>query len=168
MKVCFIGHRTVENSEELASLLNDVVVTLINNGATTFLFGSMSEFNDLSWQVVTNLQKKNFAIKRVYVRSAFQHIDKSYKDYLLSSYEDTYFPHKIEKAGKYSYLERNYIMIDTSDVCVFYYNENYIPPLKRQPKHNKLLPKSRNSGTKLAYSYALHKKKEIVNLYKTK
>lgn len=55
------------------------------------------------------------------------------KKYLLESYEETYFSPKLEKAGKYSYVERNYEMIDSSTYCVFYYNENYVPPLSRQP-----------------------------------
>ena len=118
-----------------------------------FLFGSKSDFNDLSWEIVTTLKKDYPYLKRIYVRSAFQYIDKSYEEYLAKYYEDTYFPKKIENAGKFSYVERNYEMIDNSTYCVFYYNENYIPPTKR------------NSGTNIAYNYAKKKKKEIINLF---
>ena len=166
MKVCFIGHRTIEKTEKLISLLKETVITLINKDVTTFLFGSMSEFDNLSWEVVSGLKKEYPYIRRVYVRSAHQNINKSYEDYLLKSYEETYFPPKLENAGKYSYVERNYDMIDNSLYCVFYYNENYIPPLKRQSKHNTLSPSRRNSGTKIAYKYALKKKKIVINLYK--
>lgn len=127
---------------------------LIKKGATKFLFGSKSEFDKLSWEVVTDLKKEFPFIKRVYVRSAFQHIDNSYKKYLLVSYEETYFPLKIEKAGKYSYVERNFEMIDNSNVCIFYFNKNYIPT-----------PSNRKSGTKIAFAYAQKKKKQIINLY---
>ncbi len=126
----------------------------MKKGGTTFLFGSMSEFDNLSWEIVTDLKKEHPNIRRVYVRSAFQHIDKSYEEYLLKSYEKTYFPSKIEKSGKYSYVERNYEMIDNSLYCVFYYNENYIATSKH------------NSGTKIAYKYAVKKKKIIFNIYK--
>lgn len=167
MKACFIGHKTIEKNDELIASLKETIVTLINKGVTTFLFGSMSQFNDLSWEVVTELKKRYHFIKRVYVRSAYQHMDKSYEDYLLKSYEETYFPPKIEHAGKYSYIERNYEMIDTSTYCVFYFNEGYIAPPKRQSKHNNMLTTPRrNSGTKIAYTYATRKKKEIINLYK--
>ncbi len=166
MKVCFIGHKNIDKSQELISLLKETVVTLINKGATTFLFGSMSAFDDLSWEVVTELKKEYLFIKRVYVRSTYQYINESYEEYLLKSYEETYFPPKIENAGKYSYVERNYEMINNSAYCVFYYNQNYIPPLKRSSKDNMLLPSRRNSGTKNAYEYAVKKKKEIINLYK--
>lgn len=153
MQVCFIGHRTIEKTEDTIASLRKTVVTLIKIGATTFLFGSMSEFDNLAWKVVTELKKEYPCIKRVYVRSAYQYVDEFYENYLLESYEETYFPKKIENAGRYSYVERNYEMIDRSTYCVFYYNENYIPPSKR------------NSGTKIAYKYALKKKKEIFNLY---
>ena len=166
MKVCFIGHRTIKETEELIFSLKETVATLIKKGVTTFLFGSMSAFDELSWKVVTRFMEECPYIKRIYVRSTYQYIDKSYEKYLLEFYEETYFPSKIENAGKYSYVERNYEMIDSSTYCVFYYNEHYIPSLKRPPKHNMLLPTKRNSGTKIAYEYAKKKKKEIINLYK--
>ena len=166
MKVCFIGHKTIEKTNALISSLKETVVTLINAGVTTFLFGSRSDFDDLSWEIVTELKEEYPQIKRVYVRSAYPYIDKAYEEYLLQFYEETYFPPQIENAGKYSYIERNYEMIDKSTYCVFYYNENYIPPLKRPTKHNIVLPSRRNSGTKIAYEYAAKKKKEIINLYK--
>lgn len=102
MKVCFIGHRTIQKDEELISSLKQTIIDLINKGATTFLFGSMSEFDDLSWEIVTTLKTKYPFIKRVYVRSAYRYIDKCYENYLLESYEETYFPPKLESAGKYS------------------------------------------------------------------
>ena len=153
MKVCFIGHRVIEKTEELISLLKETVVRFVENGVTTFLFGSMSEFDSLSWEIVTEMKETYSSIKRVYVRSAYQYIDKLYEEYLLKFYEESYFPPKLKNAGKYSYVERNYAMIDDSTYWVFYYNESYNVPLKR-------------SGTKIAYNYAVKKKKEIINLYK--
>lgn len=163
MKACFIGHKNINKNEGLICLLTEVVITLIRKGVDTFLFGSMSEFNNLSWEVVTKLKKEYPYIKRIYVRSAYQHLDKAYEEYLLKFYEETYFPEKVENAGKYSYVERNCEMIDNATYCVFYYNENYIP-IKQQSKHG--LQTKRNSGTKIAYKYATKKKKEIINLYK--
>ena len=154
MAVCFIGHRKIDNKKELFESLRATIISLIDNGVTTFIFGSMSDFDTLSWEIVTELKSIYPFIKRIYVRSSFQYISTSYEKYLLNSYEQTYFPDKIQKAGKCSYVERNYEMIDTSIYCVFYYNPNYIPPSKRK------------SGTKIAYDYALRKKKTIINLYK--
>ncbi len=162
MRACFIGHRRIERSEKLILSLKETVKMLISKGVKTFLFGSMSEFNDLSWEIVTELKERYPFIKRVYVRSAYQHVDKSYAKYLLEFYEETYFLPKLKNAGKYSYVERNYEMIENSTYCVFYYNENYIPALKQSTKQKS---NSRNSGTKIAYQYAMKKKKEIINLY---
>lgn len=94
MKACFIGHRTIEETEELTSLLKNTVITLIKKGVTSFLFGSMSAFDDFSWKVVTDLKKEYPFIKRVYVRSSYQYIHESYEKYLLELYEETYFPPK--------------------------------------------------------------------------
>ncbi len=165
MRACFIGHRTITKTDELKALLNQTIIKLINCGVDTFLFGSSSEFNDLAWEAVTELKKHYPTLKRIYVRSSFQHIDNSYEKYLLKLYEETYFPQKIKNAGKYSYVERNYEMIDSSNFCIFYYNENYTAPFKKQIKHDKLPPKTRNSGTKIAYKYACYKKKTIINLF---
>ncbi len=166
MRVCFIGHRTIEKKEELAFLLKETILTLINKNVTIFLFGSKSEFDDLAWKIVTELKATYPFIKRVYVRSTHQFIDKTYEEYLLKSYEETYFPLHIANAGKYSYIERNYEMINNSTFCVFYYNKNYVPQLKQNRKNKMLQQSSPNSGTKIAYNYALKKKKIIINLYK--
>ncbi len=166
MQVCFIGHRTTRKNEELISSLKQIIIDLIGKGVTTFLFGSMSEFNELSWKIVTALKSTYPFIKRVYVRSSYQYINKSYEKYLHEYYEETYFPPKLENAGKYSYVERNYEMIDNSTYCVFYYNDNYVVPLSRKPKNNMLFESKRNSGTKIAYYYAIKRNKTIINLYK--
>ena len=154
MKACFIGHRKIVKNNELILSLRKTIISLITKGVITFLFGSKSQFNELAWEVVSELKKDYPFIKRVHVRSAFQYISESYGKYLHTFYEETYFPKKIENAGKYSYVERNFEMIDKSNYCIFYYNENYVSTLKR------------NSGTKIAYNYAQNKKKEIINLYK--
>ena len=131
-----------------------------------FLFGSKSQFDKLCLQVVTEFKKNYPHIRRIYVRAEFPYIDEVYMAYLLKRYDYTYFPERLVNAGKATYVERNYEMIDNSTYCVFYYNQNYIPPLKKSAKHNILLPSRRKSGTKIAYEYATKKKKKIINLYK--
>ena len=160
MQACFIGHRTINKSEELIKELSNVVLELINKGVTTFLFGSMSEFDDLSWEIVTKVREKHPFIKRVNVRASFQNVSRSYEKYLYQFYEETYFPNKLQKAGKISYVERNFEMIDKSNYCIFYYNQNYEPPLRLQNKGKRTL--KTKSGTKLAYEYAVKKKKETI------
>ncbi len=150
---CFLGHRTINQTEELKQrLFKNIEFLIINNKVDTFLFGSKSQFNDLALEVVTTLKTKYSFINRVYVRAEFPFIDDNYKKYLLNKYDETYFPEKILNSGKATYIERNYEMINKSNICIIYYNE-------------KNLPTNRKSGTKIAYNYALKQNKNIINVF---
>lgn len=164
MIATFIGHRKIQNSELLTEQIKQTVLNLIDEKQVdTFLFGSRSAFDDLCLEVVTEIKQSRPHIKRIYVRAAYPYIDSGYESYLLKFYDATYIANKIEKAGKAAYVERNAYMIDKADICVFYYNENYQPPLK--PATNKLIFSNQpKSGTKIAYDYAVQKKKTIINL----
>ena len=154
---CFIGHRKIEGENELKDKLYDIVEKLIvNEHVDTFLFGSKSVFDKLCLKVVTSLKDKYPHIKRIYVRAEFQYINDDYKEYLLQSYDDTFYPEKISGSGRAAYVERNKIMIDSSGICVMYYNENYTP----QPK--KATSSQPKSGTKIAYEYARKKEKNSI------
>ena len=139
---CFLGHRTIHENEELRSnLANTIEKLIINDKVDTFLFGSKSRFNDLCYEIVSELKEKYHHIKRVYVRAEFPVIDESYERYLLLRYEDTYFPEKLHNAGRAVYVERNFEMIDNSQFCLVYYDEAHAPT-------------KRKSGTKIALEYA--------------
>ena len=147
---CFIGHRTINETEELKLKLVEIIEKLIvDENIDTFLFGSKSRFNSLCHELVTEIKEKYPHIKRIYVRAEYLNIDESYKNYLLESYEDTYFSEKIIGAGKASYVERNCEMINKSRFCIFYYDEQNAPT-------------TRKSGTKIALDYAIKQKKEII------
>ena len=147
---CFIGHREINLTDELKEKLRVVIERLITDESIdTFLFGSKSQFDDLCWDIVTEIKKKYPHIKRIFVRAEYPYIDESYKAYLLGNYEDTYFPKSVLGAGKASYVKRNCEMIDNSRYCIVYYKEDYTP-------------KSRKSGTKIALTYAEKKKKNII------
>ncbi len=147
---CFIGHREINVTDELKEKLHVVIERLIvYENIDTFLFGSKSQFDDLCYDVVTEIKKKHPHIKRIFVRAEYPYIDESYKAYLLESYEDTCFPKSVLGAGKASYVKRNCEMIDNSRFCIVYYKEDYTP-------------KDRKSGTKIAFDYAEKKKKTII------
>ena len=161
---CFFGHRKIDETEELKNKLSEIIENLIvNENVDTFLFGSKSQFDDLCHKIVTELKEKYPHIRRVYVRSAFQHIPDWYEDSLLEYYEETYFPEKIENSGRASYVERNQEMINKSDFCVVYYDENYLPPRRKNSRRD-LTDYQPKSGTKVAYDYAVRKRKEIINV----
>ena len=162
---CFFGHRKINETSELVEMLAKTIELLITDrGVNTFYFGSKSEFDDLCHKIVTELKEKYPHIKRIYVRSAFQHIPDWYEDSLLQHYEDTYFPEHMENAGRASYVERNQEMINKSDFCIVYYDENYAPP-KRKNSRRDLTDYQPRSGTKIAYDYAVKKKKIIINCF---
>ena len=149
---CFFGHRTINETEELKSKLIKIIEKLIvDEKVDTFLFGSKSRFNSLCQETVTELKEKYPHIKRIYVRAEYPDINEHYKDYLLESYEDTYYPEHIIGSGRAAYVERNYEMIDKSKFCIVYYDEPNAPT-------------TRKSGTKIALDYAIKHKKEVIIL----
>lgn len=146
---CFIGNRTINETEELKNELTELTERLITEkGVDTFLFGSKSRFDSLCLELVTALKEKYPHIRRIYVRAEFPEISEDYEAYLLTFYEDTYYPEKLTGAGKAAYVRRNREMVDGSKYCVFYYDESCVPA-------------ARKSGTKLALDYAAKQGKEI-------
>jgi len=149
---CFFGHRKINETEELKSKLIEVVEKLIvEKQVDTFLFGSKSRFNSLCLELVTEIKEKYPHIKRIYVRAEYPYINEQYTNYLLESYEDTYYPEHIRSSGRAAYVERNYEMIDNSYYCIVYYDEQNAPT-------------TRKSGTKIALDYAIKSKKEVIIL----
>lgn len=157
---CFFGHRKIAKAESLKTKVYEIMEDLIlNKCVDTFLMGSRSEFDSLCREILSELKEKYPHIKRIYVRGEYPEINESYEEYLLKNCEQTYFPKRAENAGKAVYIQRNYEMIDKSQYCIVYYNENYTPP-KRKKNLFDCQPKS---GTKLACDYAVKKKKTVIN-----
>ena len=147
---CFIGHRVINETEGLKNKLSARIKKLVaDERVDTFLFGSKSRFDSLCLELVSDLKKEYPYIKRIYVRAEYPSISDRYKDYLLESYDETYYPERIIGAGKAVYVERNYEMIDHSRFCIFYYDERKAPT-------------DRKSGTKIALGYAQKRKKEVI------
>ena len=149
---CFLGHREINITDELKENLRVVIEHLITEESIDiFLFGSKSRFDSLCQETVTELKEKYPHIKRIYVRAEYPYISDHYKNYLLESYEDTYYPEKILNSGRAAYVERNYEMINESQYCIVYYDEA-------------IAPSTRKSGTKIALDYAIKKQKHIIVL----
>ncbi len=150
---CVFGHRKINETEELRSQLFTAIEGLIvENNVDTFLFGSKSRFNDLCYELVSEIKSRYPHIQRIYVRGEFPIIDESYRSYLLERYEDTYFPEKLLHAGKAIYVERNFEMINQSRFCLVYFDDDSIP-------------NTRKSGTKIALDYAIKQNREIILFY---
>ncbi|MBQ3055362.1 MAG: hypothetical protein IJC88_04585 [Oscillospiraceae bacterium] len=150
---CVFGHRKIEVTEELRARVRCAVRRLVvDEGVDTILFGSKSRFDDLCHEVVSEERSAFPHLKRVYVRAEFPYLTKQYTEYLLESYEETYFPQGLERAGHAVYVERNFEMIRRSQFCLIYYDPLYSP-------------RGRKSGTKIAYDYAKKQEREIINLF---
>lgn len=163
---CFFGHRNIEETEELRNVLYNIIEDLIENKkVNTFLFGSKSEFDDICLKTVTELKEKYPHIRRIYVRAEYPYIDDSYKKYLLKRYDDTFYPEHMKNAGKASYVERNFEMIDKSKYCVICFDKNYISPRRKNGKRD-LSVYQPKSGTKIAHEYAIKKGLTIINVMK--
>ena len=166
---CFFGHRNIQPTFSLKQNLKECIEEIIVKfNVQTFLFGSKSKFNDLCHLVVSELKEKYPNIKRICYTCKSEgctlEIERKNREEVYSRFlnqkvnllgfeEEFEHPTKY-RAGKASYIERNLAMINDSDYCVFYYNKNYTPPAKT------------NSGTKLAYEYAIRKKQNVINLFK--
>lgn len=150
----FFGHRTIKETEKLKEKLYNIIDELINKqNVRIFLFGSKSQFNSLCYEIVSEFKNTYPNIKRIYIRAEYPYINDDYKGYLLTRYEDTYFPEKIINAGRAVYIERNFEMINKSKFCVICYDEANLNGKQR-------------SGTKIAYEYAVKHSKKIINLLK--
>lgn len=173
MKCCFIGHRTIANEQKtykrLVHELSSIVVSL---PLRTFLFGSRSDFNDMCHTVVTELKDVYPDIKRIMyscksecacLESERERTNQIFSELLkkqveFQGYEEDYKFPKYLTAGRASYVERNKAMIDDSDICIFYLNEEYTQ-------------KNTRSGTAIAYDYAVKLSKKqngkprIINIF---
>ena len=147
---CFFGHRTINETDELRTKITDAVERLITDeNVDTFLFGSKSEFDRLCLEIVTKLKEKYPHVKRIYVRAEFPFINDDYLNYLLKSYDDTYYPEKLHGAGRAAYVERNYEMINNSKYCIVYYDEQNAPT-------------TRKSGTGISLEFAIKNEREVI------
>lgn len=155
---CFIGHRKVNPSPDFQKKLKNIIVKLIEKEKIeNFLFGGKSEFNDICYDIVSDLMKQYPQIKRIHYRTNYPNADEYTKKYLLQGYEESIFPQSVFGAGRASYIKRNQEMIINSDICVFYYNKTIF---LGDRKH---LNTQHHSGTALAYNYAVKTHKKIIN-----
>lgn len=94
-----------------------------------------SRFDDLCYAAVTELKEKYPDIRRIKYRIDHPGELRDYvKPFFLSGFEDNICPKGLAGAGRAAYVKRNQAMITASDVCVFYYDESYLPN-RRKVEH---------------------------------
>ena len=153
MKACsFFGHRDTPQTEEWKQKVRQLVERLIvEEGVDTFLFGSRSKFDELCHMVVTELKEKYPNIQRIaYLckhesgclageskKEQCRIKELTGRDVYVREFEDIKRSSRVNSAGRASYVERNYWMIDES--CFVTY---FLRDIKKK------------SGTQMAYLYA--------------
>lgn len=177
---CFIGHRKIEATEELNKRLIETVKDLLGKGVRKFYIGTRAfDFDDMCYDVVTYFKTIYPDIVRVCLTTRHEWRGKTAEtepyaydsdimgqELTYDGYEITYTPDNLWDSGKASYVERNKMMIDDSEYCVFYYEEGYAPEKKQISKKGiSGMYTSGHSGTKIAYDYAVKKGKKIINVY---
>ena len=155
MKICcIIGHRNFKKDKELELKTKRIVSDLIEKEKVTeFLFGSKSKFDDFCYDIISEYKYYYPNLKRIFIRAEYPIISDDYYKYLKLFYEESYFYNDKLISNKFCYIKRNQVMIDKSDFCIFYFNDDYTPKTKTQ------------SGTQIAYKYARKKGKTIFNLF---
>ena len=112
-------------------------------------------------EIVAELKIKHPHIHRTYIRAEYQYISNDYEKHLLQTCDETYYSERAVNGGKAVYVERNYEMIDKSDICIVYYIEGYAPPTRKNSRRDISLYQPK-SGTRIAYEYAQKKKKVVI------
>ncbi len=170
-KCCIIGHRQIKNIEVLKTKAKSVIMNLIiNESVDTFLFGSKSDFDNFCYEIVSELIKiDKLNITRIkyacngelgFTTEEKEKYDKIVANFFkngLKDYEEVKRFQHLEKSGKASYIERNKMLIDDADICLFYYEYKEVCEVNEH-----LL--NRNSGTNIAYNYAISRNKKIINI----
>lgn len=173
----FIGHRKIEVTDNLKNHLYSLIEKLIVYFEVKyFLFGSKSQFNDLCYDIVMCLQSKYPSIITRFYNCSNEYgatkaektiLDKQLQDITNNLFSMNYYDEVVpsKHSGKAQYIKRNYDLINDSDFCVFYFDSNYIPPLKKRYKRDVLCYQPK-SGTSIAYQYALKQNKSIFNVFR--
>ncbi|MFI3229756.1 MAG: hypothetical protein R3Y23_06340 [Bacillota bacterium] len=146
-KICsFFGHRDVEDTQDLANKINEIVTDLIENkNVTIFWFDGYCDFSDYCLREVTKQKDKYPYLQRKFCMST--HInDKPPKWVNLCDYDG------VEHLDFFDYwytriYYRNCEMINQSDYVVF-----------------NITNKNSNSGAYKAYKYAKSKKARIIEI----
>ena len=149
MKICScFGHREIELTEKLKKQLYKIYEDLILDDFDTFYFGGFSMFDDLCYEVVSELKIKYPHIKRVFCVTDERYLRYSKQPCWL---KETPFEEIIYLTLKFDWwymrvYYRNIEMIEASDFVIFY------------------VENSTNSKITKTFQYAKKKNKKYVNL----
>ncbi len=152
-KVCScFGHFDVEITDELKRRTENEIMKAIQDSFRVFLFGGRSDFDDLVYDIVTEIKTREqiSEIKRVFCFPLYKQLRKPPYWFQRKEYEALECPTKDFDWWYTSIYYRNCAMIDQSDLVLFY----------AEPREN--------SGAYKTYKYAVKKHKDIINFAERK
>lgn len=180
LRCSVIGHRNFEINDDEIDKLRDIIELLIFVcHVGTFNFTSRSKFVDVVWDIVNELKLNKYPFIKMVAYDCKNESSCLFKDKLkteqiyskvlgkpinLRCFDFVVQCKKSYAAGTKAYISRNIQIIDESDICLFYYNKEYKPEIKRRSKRSACLYQPQ-SGTKIAYEYAKQRKKTIYNFF---
>ncbi len=165
--VCSIGHRNANITSETQTEIQNAIIDLIENkGVDTFLFGQRMDFEETIYDIVSTLRQK-YSLTRIYYQLYYPDDEEFVAHCCPKYFEKCVYAEEQRNAGYATYIQRNKAMIRNSDYCLFFYDENYLPPRRVFAKRF-VLDYQPKSGTALAYRFAVQQKKEIINFFRGK
>ena len=114
MIVAFCGHREIQEPETVKTWLNEVVESLIFEGADCFYLGGYGQFDALAAAVVREQKKQHPQIRSVLV---LPYLDRTFD---AADYDETIYPPLENVPRRYAITRRNEYMADCADVIVAY------------------------------------------------
>lgn len=147
-KCAIFGHRTIEVTNELKAIITDTLKNMIEKEFIfDFYFGGFGEFDNLCWQIVSNLRKSNTCVRRIFCLLDPKHKNPLKRPKWLNSgdYEEFIY---LDLDCEYWYTRiyyRNCEIINHSDYIIFYVKNNY-------------------GGAYKAMQYAIKQNKPFVNI----
>ena len=122
-KICaFFGHRDTQVTNSLISKLQEILISLINQGVDEFWCCEQGEFDWIARSTMLDLKKKFSDIKVCYVLAypTFLRSETSY-NYLEETYDDIIYPDEAaEGHQKFAITRRNKYIVENADVIVCY------------------------------------------------
>ena len=125
--VCFTGHRNVKVTNELVVLLNEILTSLIANGAVTFIAGGANGFDELAAKTVIKLREEYPHIKlHLVLPCSSEEQTAKWNDMQKSEYQKI-----LKSVDKVEHTSNNYYdgcmkvrnarLVELADCCVCYY-----------------------------------------------
>lgn len=162
-KATIIGHRDFVGDDEWKKFLTDKIIVLIENyGVDSFYVEKKSNFVSFCCDIIRELKKDYPHVKLINVWGEYLYYNDMVDKLELQYYDKLLRPECFIGAGKNIFVKRNQYLIDNSDVILFYFNENV---KGRWTGIKGELPHKVRSGTRIAYEYAVKKKKRIINAF---